>query len=62
MTLYDNSDYLDDIKLVANAKLPWHKLKNKSVMLSGATGMIGSFLVDVLLYKNQQDDLGTSPL
>ena len=58
MTLYDNSDYLDDIKLVANAKLPWHKLKNKSVMLSGATGMIGSFLVDVLLYKNQQDDLG----
>ncbi len=58
MTLYDNSEYLDDVKLVAEAPLPWQKLSRKSVMISGATGLIGSFLVDVLLYKNNHHSLG----
>ena len=58
MILYDISEYLDDVRLIANAPLPWQKLHNKSVMLSGATGMIGSFMIDVLLYKNQYDGLG----
>ena len=37
--------------------MPWEKLRGKSLMLSGATGLIGSFLVDVLLEKNLTDDL-----
>lgn len=57
MTLYDNCDYLDDIKSVCNLTLPWEKLHNKKLMLSGATGLIGSFLVDVILYKNTKDKL-----
>ena len=52
MNLYQNELYLDDIRYVSNLDLPWEKLKGKSLMLSGATGLIGSFLVDVIMAKN----------
>lgn len=44
--------YKKEIEIAANAKLPWNKLTDKSIAISGATGMIGSFLVDVLMYRN----------
>lgn len=57
MKLYTNNYYLNDIKSVCKSGLPWDKLRKKSVMLSGATGLIGSFLVDVILEKNINDNL-----
>lgn len=57
MNLYDNEFYMEDINYVASLELPWEKLKSKSIMLSGATGLIGSFLVDVILEKNIIDNL-----
>lgn len=54
MNLYECKQYQDDIKFVANLELPWNKLENSSIMISGATGMIGSFLVDILMYRNKQ--------
>ena len=57
MNLYNNELYLDDVRYVAELELPWEKLRDKTLMLSGATGMIGSFLVDVVLEKNIIDDL-----
>ncbi|WP_295093552.1 NAD-dependent epimerase/dehydratase family protein [Ruminococcus sp.] len=57
MNLYDNDIYIEDVQYVAELDLPWEKLKNKSVMLSGATGLIGSFLIDVILEKNISSDL-----
>lgn len=57
MYLYTNKYYMEDISSVASLALPWDKLKNKSLMLSGATGLIGSFLVDVILDKNIRDNL-----
>jgi nucleoside-diphosphate-sugar epimerase len=50
--LYDSIDYIADVKLVATMELPWDQLNNKILMLTGATGQIGSFLIDVLLYRN----------
>ena len=52
MSLYENDLYVEDVESVAALDLPWKKLEGKSVLLSGATGLIGSFLVDVLLAKN----------
>ena len=49
--LYENELYRKDIAYVAQLALPWEKLKDKSIMISGATGLIGSFLIDVLMYK-----------
>ena len=57
MNLYDNELYMEDVQNVSLLDLPWEKLKNKSILLSGATGMIGSFLVDVILEKNISDNL-----
>ena len=57
MTIYENNSYLEDLHWVGDLELPWGKLQNKSIMLSGATGMLGSFLIDVILEKNLTDDL-----
>ena len=54
MSLYTNELYLEDIEKVADVDLPWEKLQGKSVLLSGATGLLGSFLVDVLMQKNTE--------
>ena len=51
-SLYENSDYVADVQMVAELNLPWEKLCNKALMLTGATGQIGSPLVDVILYRN----------
>lgn len=47
----------DDVIYVANLPLPWEKLADKSILITGASGLIGSFLVDVLMYKNVADNL-----
>lgn len=57
MELYDNERYVEDTQYVASLSLPWYKLENKTLMLSGATGLIGSFLIDVILEKNVSDNL-----
>ena len=57
MNLYNNELYHEDVQYVAGLDLPWEMLRDKSIMLSGATGMIGSFLVDVVLEKNLTSDL-----
>ncbi len=52
MSLYSNKLYLSDIDKISGVNLPWEKIQNKSVLISGATGLLGSFLVDVLMHKN----------
>ena len=54
MNLIDNKDYLNDIDAVCTIELPWNKLSGKSMLISGATGMIGSCLIDVIMRKNQE--------
>lgn len=54
MILYTNDKYAEDIQRVANIDLPWEKFKDRSVLLSGATGLLGSFFVDVLMQKNTE--------
>lgn len=55
MNVYDNFLYLEDVNYVANLNLPWEKLNNKSIMISGATGLIGSMLVDIIMRKNNDN-------
>lgn len=57
MSLYENRLYMEDVSFVATLDLPWEKLQNKSILLSGATGLLGSFLIDVILEKNAADQL-----
>lgn len=57
MLLYNNVFYHKDVSYVSDFVFPWNKLQNKTLMLSGATGLIGSFLVDCILEKNLTDEL-----
>ena len=58
MNLYQNDLYKDDIRYIANLDLPWEKFAGSKILLSGASGLIGSILVDVLLEKNASEGLG----
>jgi nucleoside-diphosphate-sugar epimerase len=53
MQVFENEQYLEDVRYVAQLPLPWEKLTNKSVLLSGASGLVGSFLVDTIMERNK---------
>ncbi len=44
--------YIEDVRYVAELGLPWHKLQDKKILITGACGLIGSFAIDVLMEKN----------
>ncbi len=50
--------YIAELDAVCALDLPWEKLAGRRVAVSGATGMIGAFLVDVLMRKNDASGLG----
>ncbi len=57
--LYYNPLYQEDLQLISCFEsIPWNRLNGLTVLLSGATGMIGSLLVDAIHYKNEKDGLG----
>ena len=52
MQILEHELYIEDLNKCAQLPLDWEKLRDKSVLITGATGMIGSFLVDVLMFKD----------
>ncbi|MGN0833932.1 MAG: NAD-dependent epimerase/dehydratase family protein [Kiritimatiellia bacterium] len=46
--LLDIPEYVDDLRHVAALELPWERLRGKRLLITGGTGQIGSFLIDVL--------------
>lgn len=46
--LLEIPEYVEDVQRVATLDLPWDKLRNKTLVITGGTGLIGSFLIDVL--------------
>lgn len=52
MNVYENALYQTDIEYIATLDLPWEKMKNKSVLISGASGMVGSCFIDVIMKRN----------
>ena len=57
MNLIDNILYQQDLSVVCNSKLPWKKLKNSSILITGASGLVGSCLIDVIQKLNKDIDL-----
>jgi len=57
MNLTEHPVYINDLTTTITSFKHWDLFKNKSFLISGASGMIGSFLVDLLMYQNIHDNL-----
>lgn len=54
----DNDFYQEDIESILFQKCDWSLLKRKTILISGATGLIGTVLVDMLALLNERFSLG----
>ena len=58
MTITDNLLFQEDLDRISSLDfISWGNLDGTSILLSGATGMIGSLLVDAILYKDEKEGL-----
>ena len=48
-----NEIYQSDIRNVTNLDIDWNRLQGKTLLITGATGMIASALIDILMCKNK---------
>lgn len=48
--------YQEQLCNIMNVTLPWDKLSNQTVMITGATGMIGRCLIDFLMLLNSEQN------
>lgn len=57
--MYNNIlDYQEELKGIISQNLSWDTLRGKRLLIAGATGMIGTVLVDVLMLANRENNLG----
>ena len=58
MEIYESKLYLEDVEKISN-DFDFSKFRNKKILITGAGGLICSFLVDVFMYrnKNYNDDI-----
>lgn len=54
---YNSEIYIEDLRKAYRSIVNVAALAGKTVLVTGATGMIGSFVVDVLMYGNKMNDL-----
>jgi nucleoside-diphosphate-sugar epimerase len=51
--MFSNSRlYKEDIEYISSFDINWVKLKDSTVLITGATGLIGTVLVDALMHRN----------
>ncbi len=46
-------DYIEDLKKIEGA-VPWQELRGKCIAVTGSTGLLGSLIIDFLLYLNKE--------
>lgn len=56
MNFYKSESYKKDIETAVNATVGLEKLFGSSVLIAGGSGLIGSFMADMLLYANAHMD------
>ena len=55
----ENSKVLqEDFEYILNSEVDFNKFKNKTILITGATGLVGSLLVKTLLYANETRNHG----
>lgn len=57
MRLSEVKEYQDQVVEYANSNIDWDYLRDRKILISGATGMIGKCLIDLIMYKNSTENL-----
>ena len=57
MDLLNIEEYYKTLTEYADLNIDWDLLRDKTFLITGATGMIGKCLIDLIMYKNITDDL-----
>lgn len=55
--IFNKSNFESDLQKIINANVPFDELHNKTVLITGANGLIASYLIDVLMYLNTKKGL-----
>lgn len=53
-----NKIVLDDLENVYQRNINWDKFRNASILITGANGLIATYIIYMFLYLNERDDLG----
>jgi len=62
MINYLHPQVQEDLKELTEQNLPWAALENKTVLITGATGMLASYVGFTLLYLNEHLNLNIKPV
>lgn len=50
--------FKEDMRWICSADLPWEKLRNSTVLVTGGTGLIGMTVINALIYAGRERGLG----
>lgn len=53
-----NRVFLEDLEAVIGEDIPWERLKGRTVLITGASGMIGTYMLNVLTMLNEKYGYG----
>ena len=56
--IYESNIYREDVKSILLQNCDWNKFKEKTILITGATGLIGTILVDMFIFLTENYDLG----
>lgn len=57
-----NAVFFEDLQNIVSSDIQWGKLKGKTVLITGASGMIGTYAVNTLLHLNDTQHLAIKVL
>lgn len=60
MTNYQHTIVQADMAMMSKANLPWQQLEGKTILVTGATGMLASYVTWLLLYLHEHDGVNVS--
>lgn len=61
-TLLNYPTYKKEIEKLQTLDLPWNDFKNSTILITGVSGLIGTILVDTLMYYNKSKNLNIKTL